>query len=64
MVPDYNSHVKCLRVGPALDGDGARAARSRFACDRGALEVSLQVDEAGRLAAAGFAPYRETTCVP
>jgi hypothetical protein len=52
------------RLGPALDGDGARAARIRFECDRGALEVSLQMDEAGRLAAASFAPPRETTCVP
>jgi hypothetical protein len=52
------------RVGPALDGDGARAARLRFDCDRGPLEASLQLDDAGRLSAASFASPRETTCVP
>jgi CubicO group peptidase (beta-lactamase class C family) len=52
------------RVGPALDGDGAGAARIRFECDRGALDVSLQTDETGRLTAASFASPREATCVP
>jgi CubicO group peptidase (beta-lactamase class C family) len=52
------------RLGPALDGDGARAARVRFDCDRGPLEVSLQLDEGGRLSAASFASPRDTTCVP
>ncbi|HEY8151588.1 MAG TPA: serine hydrolase domain-containing protein [Vicinamibacteria bacterium] len=52
------------RVGPALDGDGARSARIRFGCDRGSLDVSLQLDEAGRLSAASFAPPPETRCVP
>jgi hypothetical protein len=52
------------RLGPALDGDGARAARFRFECDRGRLDVSLQTDDAGALAAAAFTPPRETTCVP
>ena len=52
------------RVGPPLEGDGVRTARLRFDCDRGALEVSLQADEAGRLSAARFTSPRETTCVP
>lgn len=52
------------RVGPALDGNGAGAARIRFECDRGPLEVSLQMDDAGRLSAASFASPRETACLP
>lgn len=52
------------RVGDALDGDGARSARLRMRCDRGALDASLQLDEAGRLSAAAFAPPRDATCVP
>ena len=52
------------RPGPALDGDGTRSQRFRFDCDRGPLEVSLQLDEAGALAAAGFAPPAQATCAP
>jgi hypothetical protein len=52
------------RPGDAVDGDGTRDQRFRFDCDRGALEASLQLDEAGRLAAAGFAPPAEATCAP
>jgi len=57
-------HHGACRVGPVLDGDGARAARLRFDCERGPLEVSLQLDEAGRLSAASFASPRDATCVP
>jgi CubicO group peptidase (beta-lactamase class C family) len=52
------------RAGEALDGDGNGAARVRFQCARGALDVTLQLDEAGRLQAASFAVPRDTTCVP
>ena len=52
------------RPGPAIGGDGARSQRFRFDCDRGPLEVSLQLDEAGALSAAGFAPPDQATCAP
>jgi CubicO group peptidase (beta-lactamase class C family) len=52
------------RPGPALDGDGTHAERFRFDCDRGAVEVSLQLDPEGGLAAASFAPPADATCAP
>ncbi|HEV7499381.1 MAG TPA: serine hydrolase domain-containing protein, partial [Vicinamibacteria bacterium] len=52
------------RVGEALDGDGALSARLPLQCDRGALDASLQLDDAGRLLAITFAVPRDTTCVP
>jgi hypothetical protein len=57
-------HYGVCRTGPALDGDGARSSRFRFLCDRGALDVSLTLDEAGRLSAATFTPTPGATCVP
>jgi hypothetical protein len=56
-------HGAC-RVGPALDGDGSRQARLRLECDRGPVEASLQLDEAGALTGATFAPPPGATCAP
>jgi CubicO group peptidase (beta-lactamase class C family) len=57
-------HYGSCRPGPVLDGDGTRSSRYRFQCERGALDVSLTLDEAGRLAAASFAAPPGATCVP
>jgi CubicO group peptidase (beta-lactamase class C family) len=63
-VQAIGEHHGACRVGDALDGDGARAARIELRCDRGALDAALQLDEGGRISAAAFAPPRGTTCVP
>jgi CubicO group peptidase (beta-lactamase class C family) len=52
------------RVGAPLDGDGARSARLHFDCDRGSLDISLQLDDAGRLSGATFTSPADVTCVP
>lgn len=57
-------HYGACRVGEALDGDGALAARLPLQCERGGLDASLQIDEGGRLLAIAFSVPRDTTCVP
>ena len=52
------------RRAPRSTATGRAPARVRFDCDRGSLDVSLQLDEAGRLSAASFASPRDATCVP
>jgi CubicO group peptidase (beta-lactamase class C family) len=50
------------RLGAPLDGDGVRTERFRFECERGVLEGTLEVDAAGGLSAARFAPPADATC--
>jgi CubicO group peptidase (beta-lactamase class C family) len=53
------------RVGDPLAGDGSTRATVRFACDRGALDVGLQLEAADRrLASLTIAPASDTRCVP
>jgi len=53
------------RAGDTLAGDGSTRAVVRFDCERGPLDVSLQLDAAsGRLASLTIAPSRDAPCVP
>ncbi|HUG55377.1 MAG TPA: serine hydrolase domain-containing protein [Vicinamibacteria bacterium] len=57
---DYGS----CRAGEAIEGDGTRSSVVRLDCERGALDLGLDLDAAGRVSGARFATPRDATCVP
>jgi hypothetical protein len=52
------------RTGETLGGDGKTTARLRFECDRGPMNVSLRLDENGKLTSATFFRPPDVSCVP
>lgn len=53
-----------LRMGDALESDGAARARVRLTGDQGMVDMTLTLDEKGRIAALTFSRPRETAFVP
>ncbi len=51
------------KLGDVIDGDGVETARFMLACDRGALELALSVEE-GQITKAMFGRPAEAVCVP
>ena len=52
------------RAGETLGGDGKATMRLRFECDRGPMNVSLRLDENGKLTSASFSRPPDVSCVP
>ncbi len=52
------------RAGETLGGDGKASARLRLECDRGPMNVSLRLDENGKLTSASFSRPPDVSCVP
>jgi hypothetical protein len=57
------SYQSC-RLGQASGGDGVRAARVTLECDRAPLELSLQLNEDGKVTSAAFVKPPGEVCVP
>jgi CubicO group peptidase (beta-lactamase class C family) len=51
------------KLGDVIEGDGVGTAKFMLACDRGALELSISVEE-GRITKAMFGRPAEAVCVP
>ncbi len=51
------------KLGDVIEGDGVGTAKFMLACDRGALELSVSVEE-GRITKATFGRHAEAVCVP
>jgi CubicO group peptidase (beta-lactamase class C family) len=52
------------RPGETLSGNGSTDARIRFQCDRGSLDVTLRLDDNGKLQNASFMRPPDIPCVP
>ncbi len=52
------------RPGDTLSGNGSTSARVRFQCDRGSLDVAVQLDDKGNLLNAFFTRPPDVPCVP
>jgi CubicO group peptidase (beta-lactamase class C family) len=56
-------HQGACRVGPTLDGDGARRFGVRFSCERGPVDLRIGTDDAGtRIASLGIRRAAGETC--
>jgi hypothetical protein len=51
------------KLGDVIEGDGVGTAKFMLACDRGALKLSISVEE-GRITKAMFGRPAEAVCVP
>ncbi len=52
------------RLGETLTGDGRTDLRVRFECDRDQIDVSLRLEENGKLLGASFSRPPDVPCVP